>query len=157
MSVRKRKKRWCNLNNDGLAASWFDVDRVELYENGTLVHVWEGLAPNSDVLNLSDSLMVEPTKDSWYVVVALSDDSLAPLFTPVEWPAIQLQDLVIEALGSVEAVGSLLGSAVQQPRTFPTHPYAITNPIWVDVDGTGWDPPGLPDWLVPPEEPVSEE
>ena len=137
--------------------TWFDVDRVEVYENGTLIHVWEGIAPNSDVLNLFETLEVTPSVDSWYVVAAMSDDSLAPLFTPVEWPAIQLQDVVIEALGSVEAIGSLLGESVDQPRTFPTHPYAITNPIWVDVDGQGWTPPGLPTWLVPPEEPGGEQ
>ena len=25
------------------------------------------------------------------------------------------------------------------PRTHPVHPYALTNPIWVDVDGGGFD------------------
>ncbi len=137
--------------------TWFDVDRVEVYENGRLIHVWDGLAPNSDVLNLFETLEVTPTQDSWYVVTALSDDSLTPLFSPVVWPAIQLQDVVIEALGSVEAIGSLLGSSIDQPRTFPTHPYALTNPIWVDVDGDGWEPPGLPDWLQVPVDPSAEE
>jgi len=137
--------------------TWFDVDRVEVYENGTLIHVWDGLAPNSDVLNLFETLSVTPAIDSWYVVAALSDGSLAPLFTPVELPALQLQDVVIEALGSVEAIGSLLGESVDFPRTFPTYPYAITNPIWVDVDGGGWTPPGLPDWLVTPEDPSAED
>ncbi len=133
--------------------TWFDVDRVEVYENGTLIHEWDGLAPNSDVVNLFETLTVEPTEDSWYVVVAMGSEGLGPLFTPVEYPNIQLQDVVLEALTSVEAAASIasaLGEVVERPLTFPTYPYAITNPIWVDVDGGDWTPPGIPGWLVVP-------
>ena len=36
---------------------------------------------------------------------------------------------------------------VSYPKKYPVFPYAITNPVWVDVDGGGWTPPGLPTWL----------
>jgi hypothetical protein len=35
------------------------------------------------------------------------------------------------------------------PTVYPMFPWAITNPIWVDVDGDGWhpvDPP--PSWCI---------
>ena len=38
------------------------------------------------------------------------------------------------------------------PRPFPIMPYALTNPIWVDQAGDGFQAPGLPSWLVPPTE-----
>lgn len=130
---------------------WFDVDRVELYENGTLIQEWELDAPDG-VVDLDTTVDVTPSKDSWYVVIALGQDSLAPVFTPVEIPPIQLQDVVTDALSGVDAVSSFLGPAVPIPRTFPILPYALTNPIFVDQDGDGFQAPGLPDWLGPPAE-----
>ncbi|MCA9601996.1 MAG: hypothetical protein KC417_08230, partial [Myxococcales bacterium] len=32
----------------------------------------------------------------------------------------------------------------RSPVIYPTFPIAITNPVWVDVDGKGWEP------LAPP-------
>ena len=60
-------------------------------------------------------------------------------------------------LGALEEIGALgdffAGDATAPiPRTFPILPFALTNPIWIDKDGDGFDPPGLPDWLEPPPE-----
>ena len=92
-------------------------------------------------------------KDSWYVAVALGDGDLSPVFTPVEIPYIELQAVVTEALAGVGAVSSLMSPAIPIPKEYPIRPYAITNPIWVDLEGDGFDAPGLPEWLHPPEEP----
>ncbi|MDP2315346.1 MAG: CehA/McbA family metallohydrolase [Pseudomonadota bacterium] len=137
------------------APTWIPVDRVELYQNGTLIHEWEGLDP--DIYKLVEDLAVDVTADSWFVVIAIGDGDLSPVFTPVEMAPVQLQDVVTEALADVPAVGSLLSPAVPIPRSGPVIPYAITNPIYVDVDGAGWTPPGLPSWLLPPEEPAPDE
>ena len=61
--------------------------------------------------------------------------------------------MVTEALGDVPAVGSFLTPAAPIPRTGEVFPFAITNPIWVDVDGGDWTPPGLATWMVEPAEP----
>jgi hypothetical protein len=138
---------------------WFNVDRVELYENGTLIHEWEIEAPNVDVVNLATEILVTPNKDSWYVVIALGDDDMAPVFTPVDLMPIQLQDIVEGALGEIDIgfdLSGVVGGGAPVPRTFPIHPFALTNPIWIDRDGDGFDPPGLPDWLVHPT-PLEEE
>ncbi len=135
---------------------WFAVDRVELYENGTLIQEWELSGEEDGSYDLDTEVEVTPTKDSWYVVVALGRDTLDPLYSPVEIPPIQLQDVVTDALGTIEAVGSLLGPGIPIPRTFPILPYALTNPVWVDQDGDGFDPPGLPDWLVEPQAPEED-
>jgi hypothetical protein len=133
--------------------TWFDVERVELYENGTLIEEWEIEVPNTDILNLGTSVDVAPTEDAWYVVIAMGSGSLAPAFTPVDIPPIELQDVVTDALSGVSAVSSLLTAAAPIPQTHPVHPFALTNPIWVDIDGDGFDAPGLPDWLVAPTAP----
>ena len=133
---------------------WFDVDRVELYENGSLIDEWSIETPNADVLNLAEQVEVTPTQDSWYVLIALGRDSLDPVFTPVDIPPVQLQDVVSDALSGVATIGALLGTPIPIPRAYPVIPYAVTNPIFVVADGDGtWDPPGLPTWLREPVEP----
>ena len=51
-------------------------------------------------------------------------------------------------LGALSA-GIDLSSLPVTPSSQPNHlhvstPYAITNPIWIDVDGNGWTPPLAP-------------
>jgi hypothetical protein len=149
------------------APRWMLVDRVELYENGRLIAEFTGNALDPDaVVKFSSQIEVTPTvsaldatpQDAWYVVVALGDDDLAPVFTPVDIPHLQLNDIVVGALSEID-LGSL-GAAVSSegppiPTTWPVFPYAITNPIWVDVDGTGFfDALGhLPYWWRPAPEP----
>ncbi len=137
--------------------SWFDVDRVELYENGSLIQEWTVATPNSGVVNLSETLSVEPEQDAWYVVVALGDDDLEPVVPGLERQYFQFQDIVVEALGSMPSLSAFLSDAIPRPRSYPIHPYALTNPIWIDAEGDGWDPPGLPLWLEEPAEPGSEK
>jgi hypothetical protein len=78
---------------------------------------------------------------------------MAPVFTPVEIPYVELQLVVTQALAGIDAVESLIEPSAPLPREYPIHPYALTNPIWVDVDGEGFEAPGLPDWLQPPVAP----
>lgn len=132
--------------------SWFDVERVEVYENGSLIAEYAIPSPNTDILNLSEQLPVDPDGDAWYVVIALGSGDLSPVFTPVEIPQVQLQDIVVDALEGVPGVSTLLDEAWPIPRAYPIHPYALTNPIWIDRDGDGFDPPGLAPWLEPPAE-----
>jgi len=131
--------------------SWFDVDRVELYENGELIHDWTLEEDHDALVDLSTEVKITPEVDSWYVVIALGDDDLSPVFTPVDIMPIQLQDIVNGAIGELGAAfASFASGGPPVPRTFPVHPFALTNPVWVDKDGDGFDPPGVPDWLVPP-------
>lgn len=136
------------------APSWMGTDRIEFYENGTLIREI-AIEPTSDSLRYLETFEHEVTEDAWYVVIVTSDDDLAPLFSPVEIPYIPLEEVVTEALSGVPAVGNLLTAAEPWPRTYPIHPYAVTNPIWVDLDGDGWDAPGLPAWLEAPDEPAA--
>ncbi len=143
-----------NLSIEVQSPGWIPIDQVELYENGRLIEVWDTTdIDNSQVVKFATDLTVEPTKDSWYVVIASGGGDLAPVFTPVEYPPIFLEDVVTGALAGI-GLDSFLPEAIPIPRAFPVHPYALTNPIWVDSDGDGeFTPPGIPDWLVEPEAP----
>jgi hypothetical protein len=132
------------------APAWVAVDRVELYENGTLIQEFE-VPASMGVERFTETVEVTPTKDSWYVVIVAGDGDLAPVFTPVEIPYVELQLVVSEALGGVGSVSTLLEPAPPIPRQFPIRPYALTNPIWVDLAGDGFDAPGIPGWLREPQ------
>lgn len=135
------------------APTWMNVDRVELYQNGELIHEWEGLDP--DVVKFAQDIDIEVSKDSWFVVIAMGDGDMAPVMTAVEIPPVQLQDVVVEALANVPGVGSFVSPAVPIPRDGVVLPFALTNPIWVDVDGNGEiTPPGIPGFMRAPIEPV---
>jgi hypothetical protein len=128
-----------------------DVDRIELYENGTLVHSWA--VEGKDPQRFSGEFTVRPSRDSWYVAIAAGSDDMFPVITPVERPIIDLQVVVVEALSGVGSVANFLSPAVPMPETFPVTPFAVTNPIWVDRAGDGFDAPGIPTWMKRPPEP----
>ena len=135
---------------------WFDAGRLELYQNGTLIDEIDFAQPNDDTLNLDLETRTYPVdKDSWFVVVLTGEDDISPIFTTTERPSIQLQDVVADALGNAESASlSILSgflTSIPIPRSYPTLPFALSNPIWVDSDGNGiLDPPGFPTWLIPP-------
>lgn len=134
------------------APSWMDVDVVQLYENGTLIHEWE--VEGDDVLRFDEELALTPAEDAWYVAMAMGDGDLAPVTSPVDIPAIELQEIITQALGGVEAVAPMLSKSVPIPLEHPMYPFGFTNPVWVDTDGGGFDAPGLPAWWKAPVEPV---
>ncbi|MBN1337350.1 MAG: CehA/McbA family metallohydrolase [Deltaproteobacteria bacterium] len=139
------------------APTWFDVDHVELYENGTLLREWTVDVPPDPIVRFDEVVEVEPSRDAWYVVVANGPAGLDPALPDEERPYIQLQDVVIEALSPIEALSAFLSEPIPRPRAYPMVPYALTNPIWVDVQGDGWTAPGLPDWLRAPPDPSEQD
>jgi hypothetical protein len=67
-----------------------------------------------------------------------------PVLTPTEFPPLDAT-VIIKAL----SVGLDLSSLPLTAKLKPSHvhvqtPYAITNPIWIDVDGNGWTSPRPP-------------
>ena len=128
------------------APSWMDADRVEIYRNGTLIDVWD-IPEGPAVVRLSRTEAYPVDEDSWFVAIVTGDEPLAPVFTPVEIPYVELELIVTEALGGVPSIAFLLGEAAPIPREFPIRPYAVTNPVWVDADGGGFEAPGIPEWL----------
>ncbi len=136
------------------APRWMLVDRVEVYENGRLIAEFTDDAVDPDaVVKFEHSFDVTPRdtdgdpQDAWYVVAAMGPDDLSPVFTPVDLPRLQLNDIVVGALSEID-LGTLSSAVASEgpavPKTFPVHPYAITNPVFVDVDGVDGDLDGEP-------------
>lgn len=145
------------LRIESQAPEWMEVSHLELYENGTLIDTWDREQADQSTVIWEVESTVEPTQDSWYVVIASGEGSLFPLFSPVEVPSLELQDIVVEAVGAVIEDTSLLGELVPIPTAHPIYPYALTNPIWIDLDGNGFDAPGIPAWQEEPINPADAE
>jgi len=144
------------------SASWFAVDRVELYRNGLQEKVIfldpadtrqgqiEQTVDFDRVIDLD-----RPAEDSWYVAMAYgiqSDSTLSPVYkrrpfghilftTVIALAADSLlagySDLLSKLPAGILDLNSLLGS-LELPDSFPVIPYAVTNPIRVDLDGGGY-------------------
>jgi hypothetical protein len=124
------------------APRWMRVDRVELYENGRLIREFTDL-DNAGVVKFKQNVEVTPLDedgepiDAFYVVIVNGEQDLSPLYTPVEVPNVELNDVVVGALGELDLgpLASAVSAAAPFPKTHPVYPFALTNPIWVDVDG----------------------
>jgi hypothetical protein len=145
-------------------ASFYDVDRVEVYRNGELIH-WAtacgglsrrtGDPPEPDghpciatgdnaSIAYDDQIIDTPPRDAWYVVIALGLDGrpLAPIYGSATLSRFGTFELTQRLYDIVPALTVL--RTPRFPSQFPTFPVAITNPIWVDVDGDGWTPVNAP-------------
>jgi len=134
---------------------WFDVDRVEVYRSGALVVVFPGYdeapddpdcitVPNDTVLNLDVRFQDDPPADAWYVVAAVGarGKDLAPVYSSSPLPRFGLTESM-SALFEVLPLGSAPG-APRSPSVHSTLPWALTNPVVVDVGGDGLSPPEGP-------------
>jgi hypothetical protein len=66
------------------------------------------------------------------------------VLTPTEFPPLDAT-VIIKALAVGLDLSTLpLTSNLKPARVHIAQPYAITNPIWIDVDGNGWTPPRPP-------------
>ncbi len=134
------------------SAHWIKVDRLVLWVNGEVVKEWtkaDGLPGELSngryLLELTHNLSLD--KDSWVVLEAYGDDegrnSLWPVYTFKELPATNILNVVKDLADSMDVSlnkwGRFKPSYVQR-----VYPYALTNPIWIDVGGDGEFTPPAP-------------
>ncbi|MBX3159409.1 MAG: CehA/McbA family metallohydrolase [Deltaproteobacteria bacterium] len=125
------------------APSWAKVDKVTLYTTGGAV-VGAFDVPADQGTDYTRVVTVRPTADAWVVAEATGSGNMFPVLTPTELPPLDAT-VVIQALSIGLDLGSLpIASNLKPQRTHISTPYAITNPIWIDVDGNGWTPPKPP-------------
>jgi hypothetical protein len=125
---------------------WFDVSRVEVYRNGALEYVfdsgakkakWRIPVPNTSVVVVDFRDDVSPGQDSWYVAFAmgLEGRSLSPVYSSCEVPPVYLGDLFQSLVGSLPISLPAYLVAPKVPPYYPHVPFAVTNPVFLDVDG----------------------
>jgi hypothetical protein len=74
-------------------------------------------------------------------------DNMFPVLTPTEFPPLDAT-IIIGALASgingLDLSTLPIANPIKPVRVHPSTPYAITNPIWIDIDGNGWTAPKPP-------------
>jgi hypothetical protein len=140
-----------HLGLDIRTPSWFGVDRVEIYLNGVLEVVLNPAEPKAAIVDLqTDVRLTVPARDSWIVVVAMGlnpDNALDPVALDVAYGDLQIARIVSGAFSRIPGVSDIFPPPLIVPDWSPVIPYAVTNPIYLDVDGNGrYDAP-----LPPPE------
>jgi hypothetical protein len=154
-----------NLRVRVQSPTWFDVDRVEVYSNGRLIHVFTGSGdeldpqsgvdvsglrlPNQRPVNLDAVILkTAPQEDAWYVAIAmgLEGRDLSPIYGEHPYLKLQIGDILSRSLSSVPLPFDVSGALI--PRVFRIYPYGVTNPVFLDVDGNGeYDAPhSTPEW-----------
>jgi hypothetical protein len=155
-------------------ASWFKVDRIEIWSNSRLAKTLFPDQPKEAVFDFDGVVeLPKPAKDAWYVVIAygLNDpDQLAPVFKRKPYGSMLISTIIslgaqqlLASFGDlVDSVSGLIGSidsltnALELPDSTQPFPYAVTNPIRVDWDGGGFRPVAAMDtdndgrWDLPP-------
>jgi len=130
-------------------ASWYGVDRVELYVNGR-VAASETLKPDAArIVDLDKTFaLTVPDRDSHVVVVALGTDNahlMRPVYLDVPFGELQLARVASIAFSSLfsaapglSAVASnIIAPPARIPDFFPALPMAIASAVFVDTDGNG--------------------
>jgi len=121
-------------------ADWFGVSRIEIYGNGQLLKGIDTNKPATAIVDFDDVVDLGTLdKDTWITVTTFGlrdQDFMAPVYHTVPLGELGLDKITTLAFGNLpDFISSLLGNSSQLPDFFPTIPYAMTNPIWLDVDG----------------------
>ncbi|GEM_PF-1308080 len=126
-------------------ASWFGIDRVEIYVNGQVVKVLEAgkdiKSVPADIVDYDATISVDiPKRDSWIVVVAMglgAQHEMRPMYLDVPFGELQLPRLASMAFAKIPLASAVFSRPVLFPDFYPVRPYAMTNAILVDTDGNG--------------------
>ena len=127
------------------APSWAQADHLIVYSNGGAI-VADLPIPNTpgQPTSFTQTVSFTPTVDSWVVAEATGSANMFPVNSATEIPPLDAT-VIIQALSIGLDLSSLpIASNLKPIRTHISTPYAMTNPIWVDVDGGGWTPPQPP-------------
>jgi hypothetical protein len=143
------------------APPWVSVGRIHVYVNGRMVQrilvdpdrslADTALPPHGPV---SGQLTLTLPRDSWIVLEAVGDRPMFPVVTGTEEPFLLVSDAVGALAGPLGIAATTdIGAVVVGNE----QPYALTNPVWVQVGrGTSWRPPGVVPWKelnVPAQDP----
>ncbi len=121
------------------SASWFGVDRIEVYMNGHLVQVISPQSKPEDIVDFSGTLQLavpKRTGDSWIVVIAMGlqpQNLMRPVSLDLPYGEIQISVITAQAFALIPVVNTLFAAAPTLPDWFPIPPYAVSNPIYLDT------------------------
>lgn len=114
------------------SAPWVVPDTLRIFRNGAVVH--KSSLPGGGAHDLP-AIELDAGSDGFLLVEVSGKESLFPVVYPNEIPPLQFTD-VIGSIGASFGLGDE-PDALEPQLLFVTHPYALTNPIWIDGDGDG--------------------
>lgn len=163
-------------------SSWTGVDHIELHRNGKMEKIIRIDPKKEETVDFDQIVeMPMPTEDSWYVLIAYglgSEYHMSPIYKRAPWGQMLVSTIIamggksilLSFSGLLEEVTPLLSGlgmsleglltsalgSEELPDVFTMMPVLVTNPIWVDVDGDGFEPVNAVDadqdgkWDLPP-------
>jgi hypothetical protein len=122
-------------------ASWFGVDRVEVYLNGRIVRVLEPNNPAGAIIDVHGKVtLTVPARDSWVVVIAmgLGDENLmSDVALDIPFGELQISTIVSDAFSLIPVVNTIFAPPPTTPDWSPIPAYAVSNPIYIDTNANG--------------------
>ena len=122
------------------APRWIDVNRGVIYANGEVfTRFTVSIDPETHEFEWSST--AELSQDTWFIAQVRGDRSMFPVAPPIDLPPVLLN----EAFGTIAGPLGLGGGPFDEiaPSIIsPFTPLALSNPIWVDLAGDGFDAPG---------------
>ncbi|APR83440.1 Hypothetical protein A7982_08789 [Minicystis rosea] len=163
-TVKAKGKSKVSLDLKVQTASWFGVDRIEIYQNGHLVKLPEVNSKTEDIIDFQGKidLDVPVGRDSWVVIIAmgLEDRNLMhKVSLDVPFGEIQISKVTADAFALIPVVNGFFAPTPTVPDWFPIPAYAVSNPIYIDTDGNGtYDAPlPYPEFCSQPCDPNSAD
>jgi hypothetical protein len=125
------------------APSWAKVDTLTLYSNSVVIGQPITIPANQGT-DFIHTFNFSPAQDAWVVAEVTGTSNMFPVLSPTEFPPLDAT-VIIQALSVGLDLSTLpIASSLKPNRVHQSTPYAITNPIWIDIDGNGWTPPKSP-------------
>jgi hypothetical protein len=128
------------------APSWAAVDTLNIYSSAATSpdHLLQTIPIPPPGTAFDTTVTFTPSVDAWVVAEVTGTSNMFPVLSPTEFPPLDAT-IIIGALSVGLDLKTLpLTSTLKPVRTHFSTPFAITDPIWIDVDGNGWTPPKPP-------------
>jgi hypothetical protein len=122
-------------------ASWFGVDRIEVYVSGDLVHVETLDHGPKPIVDFDGTLTLPaPNRDGTVAVIAMGlteENLMGPTYLDIPYGELQLPRVASLAFKSFGALGAFVPDSPWVPDLYPVFPIAMTNAILLDADADG--------------------
>ncbi|MEW5848506.1 MAG: carboxypeptidase regulatory-like domain-containing protein [Myxococcota bacterium] len=134
-------------------APWVRPTTLTIFAGGRAVKTLE-IPVDQRIFPFAERVVLPAGEDSFINVEVHGGDSLFPVVTPLDEPSLLFNDAIGAIAGSLGFGGNPYGN-LRPALKFTVTPFALTNPVFVDVDGNGqYDAPEADALFQPVERPV---
>lgn len=121
------------------APSWAPVDRVIVWANG--IKVSERALSSAEGTDARLTIPLACPRDCWVVAEVTGTASMFPVVPATEIEPLDVGVLFSALAAGIDLSGLPLVGKLRPDSTDVVKPFAMTSPIWLDVDGGGFTPP----------------